>query len=606
MMKMQKFNHIVIAAVLVAMQSCSGFLDPYPSALRSEEYALSNPTTMQGLIGKCYDYMSTNYDNNEGAYLDCATDNAVRTSATDVMRRLATGVASPTNDPFVTYWERDYKGIYNCNLFLNDDNGMKLDYMADDRHNELLKNRLKGEAHALRAWFYWDLLQKFGGRSSSGELLGVPVILKPVRIWEMDTKEIRELTVKRNTYEECVTQIISDCDEAIKYLPVAHRDFLVDDIEDLRVLGSQNWGRMDGITAVAIKALVYLTWASPRFNPEGDMTRWENAAQFAKEVIDFKMEVDNVTNGFSIDRKVNWFDPNNPCIIFASRYNSSSEAMEKAFWPGGFQGNGSMGASQNLVDAFGMADGYPVGESPNYTFDPANPYENRDPRFYSIIFYNGRTVSTGSSGIPYTFENWADGGKDAAGVSSKNSHTNYHIKKFVYTGINWSESSVNRQPHSRFHIRWAHMVLAFAEAANQIGGPNHKIDGLSAREAISWLRSRTTYDGAEGIKNDTYLEKMALSGKVAFDRFLRNERRIETCFEGSWFFDLRRWTTSLGELNVAVNGVGVTRNGDGTFTYDFEKFIEQRHFTSAYLPIPYKEMLNLKGLEQNEGWDNWQ
>ena len=606
MMKMQKFNHIVIAAVLVAMQSCSGFLDPYPSALRSEEYALSNPTTMQGLIGKCYDYMSTNYDNNEGAYLDCATDNAVRTSATDVMRRLATGVASPTNDPFVTYWERDYKGIYNCNLFLNDDNGMKLDYMADDRHNELLKNRLKGEAHALRAWFYWDLLQKFGGRSSSGELLGVPVILKPVRIWEMDTKEIRELTVKRNTYEECVTQIISDCDEAIKYLPVAHRDFLVDDIEDLRVLGSQNWGRMDGITAVAIKALVYLTWASPRFNPEGDMTRWENAAQFAKEVIDFKMEVDNVTNGFSIDRKVNWFDPNNPCIIFASRYKSSSEAMEKAFWPGGFQGNGSMGASQNLVDAFGMADGYPVGESPNYTFDPANPYENRDPRFYSIIFYNGRTVSTGSSGIPYTFENWADGGKDAAGVSSKNSHTNYHIKKFVYTGINWSESSVNRQPHSRFHIRWAHMVLAFAEAANQIGGPNHKIDGLSAREAISWLRSRTTYDGAEGIKNDTYLEKMALSGKVAFDRFLRNERRIETCFEGSWFFDLRRWTTSLGELNVAVNGVGVTRNGDGTFTYDFEKFIEQRHFTSAYLPIPYKEMLNLKGLEQNEGWDNWQ
>lgn len=603
---MKRINNIVhVAALMLALCSCDGFLDPYPSALRSEEYILTSPSAMQGLIGQCYEYMSTNYNNNEGAYLDCATDNAVMTSATDAIRRFATGVASPTNDPFATYWQRDYQGIYNCNLFLKDGNGLNLDYMADDRHNELLKIRLLGEAYALRAWFQWDLLQKFGGRSSDGRLLGYPIVLEPVRIWEMDTEEIRQLTVKRNTYEECVEQILNDCDSAVKYLPKAHRDFLVDDVNDLRVLGSQNWGRMDGITAVAIKALVHLTWASPRFNPEADQTRWLKAAEYAKEVIDFKLEVDNVTGGFAIDKRVNWFDPNNPCIIFASRYNSSSEAMEKAFWPGGFQGNGVMGASQNLVDAFGMADGYPVGESPNYTFDPANPYENRDPRFYSVIFYNGRTVSTGSSGIPYTFENWADGGKDAAGVSSKNSHTNYHIKKFVYTGTNWSESSVNRQPHSKFFIRWAHMVLAFAEAANQVGGPNAPIDGLTAKEAISWLRSRTTYDGAEGIKNDQYLEKISLSGKKAFDLFLRNERRIETCFEGTWFFDLRRWSTTLGALNVEVNGVGVEKNEDGTFTYDFGRTVERRHFTSGYLPLPYKEMLNLNSLEQNEGWENW-
>jgi hypothetical protein len=149
------------------------------------------------------------------------------------------------------------------------------------------------------------------------------------------------------------------------------------------------------------------------------------------------------------------------------------------------------------------------------------------------------------------------------------------------------------------------MVLAFAEAANQVGGPNAPIDGLTAKEAISWLRSRTTYDGAEGIKNDQYLEKISLSGKKAFDLFLRNERRIETCFEGSWFFDLRRWSTSLGTLNVEVNGVGVEKNADGTFTYDFGRTVERRHFTSGYLPLPYKEVLNLNSLEQNEGWENW-
>ena len=590
----------------LAMLSCSDFLEPYPSAIRSEDYILSNPTTMQGLIGQCYEYMSKNYNNNEGAYLDCATDNAVRTSTTDVIRRFATGITSPTNDPFAEYWERDYEGIYNVNLFLKDNHGLNMDYMLDDRLNELLKKRLWGEAYALRAWFQWDLLQKFGGRGTDGRLLGYPILLEPVRIWEMSPEEIQNITFERNTYEECVKQIVADCDSAYKYLPIAHRDFLVENPDDLKVLGSLNWGRMDGITTVAIKALTYLTWASPRFNPEGDMERWELAAKYAKEVIDFKMTVDNVSGGFDMKEGVDWFDPNNPEIIFASRYQSSNDSMEKAFMPGGFQGDGTMGATQELVDAFGMADGYPVGESPVYEYDPANPYENRDPRFYSVIFYNGRTVTTGATNIPYTFQMWSNGGKDAAGVSSKNVWTNYYIKKFVYEGLNWSESSVNKMPHCKFFIRWAHMVLAFAEAANQVGGPNHQIDGLSAKEAISWLRSRNTYDGDEGIVDDPYLEEISLAGKEAFDKFIRNERRIETCFEGNRFFDLRRWTTTLGELNREVHGVAITRNAADDYTYDFGHVVENRSFTSAYWPIPYKEMLSVNGLIQNEGWESWQ
>ena len=540
-MKRTLFQILAVAAV-GAMCSCSDFLDPYPSAIRSEEYILTNPTTMQGLIGKCYDYMAQNYNDNEGAYLDCATDNAVRTSTTDVLRRFAVGVTSPTNDPFETYWDRDYKGIYNVNMFLKDDRGLNMRYMLDEH----------------------------------------------------------------NTYDECVAQILRDCDSAYKYLPIAHRDFLVPNADDRRVLGAQNWGRLDGISAVAIKALVYLTWASPRFNPDGDVERWRKAAECAKEVMDFKMTVDNVSGGFSVGRQVDWCDPNNPEIVYASRYKSSNDDMERAFYPGGFQGNGTMGATQELVDAFGMADGYPIGESPEYAYDPANPYLNRDPRFYSVIFYNGRSVVTGQTSKTYTFENWSNGGKDAAGTSSKNSLTNYHIKKFVYMGLNWSETSVNKMPHSKFFIRWAHMVLAFAEAANRVGGPNAPIDGLTAREAIAWLRSRTTYDGAEGIKSDPYLEQVSLAGKEAFDKFLRNERRIETCFEGTWFFDLRRWTTTLGELNREVHGVQVTRKQNGDFEYDFDHVVEKRSFTSAYLPIPYKEMLNVEGLVQNEGWENWQ
>lgn len=606
-MMMKKYNLILGCIIPFLAISCSEFLDPYPSAIRDEDYVLESSTAMQGLIDQCYEYMSRNYNNNEGAYLDCATDNAVRTSRTDAISRIAIGVTLPGDDPFQTYWDRDYKGIYNVNLFLKDENGRNTRYMLDEHFDELLRNRLWGEAYALRAWFYWDLLQKFGGKGTDGQLLGVPLILEPVKIWELDPEEIRNIDIKRATYEECVQQIISDCDEAIKYLPKAHRDFLVEDPLDLRILGSRCYGRLDGITMTAVKALAYLTWASPRFNPEGDQTRWENAAKFAKEVIDFKLEVDGaVSNGFAVDKSVNFFNPNDPSIIFASRYNNNNEDMERMFYPDGMQGNGNMGATQELVDAFGMADGYPLGDPRSqYEYDPENPYENRDPRFYSVIFYNGRTISTGAAGDKlYTFENYV-GGKDEAERSSRNSLTNYHIKKFVYSGLNWSESSVAKMPHCKFFIRWDHMVLAFAEAANQIGGPNHQIDGLTPKQAISWLRSRPTYDGDPGLVSDPYLDEISLAGKDAFNEFLKNERRIETCFEGTWFFDIRRWSTTLGDLNKPVHRPVITREADGSYTYDYE-VIEERTFRSAYLPIPYKEMLNINGLVQNEGWESWQ
>ena len=606
---MKSFNIILECAAICLITSCSGFLEPYPSAIRSEEFVLESATAMQGLVDQCYDYMSKNYDNNEGAYLDCLTDNAVRTSRTDVISRMAIGVTSPANDPFQTYWDRDYKGIYNVNLFLKDENGRKVRYMLNEHYDELLRNRLWGEAYALRAWFYFDLLTKFGGKGTDGQMLGIPLVLEPLKIWNMKPDEIRDIEIRRATYAECVEQIEKDCDEAIKYLPKAHRDFLVTNADDLRILGSRCYGRLDGITMSAVKALLYLMWASPRFNPDNDVTRWEKAAKFAKEVIDFKLEVDGAVNkGFKISQGVNWFDPNNPSIIFASRYNNNNESMERMFYPGNFQGNGTMGATQDLVDAFGMADGYPIGQSPKFEYDPQNPYVNRDPRFYSVIFYNGRTIETGavSPKKQYTFENWSNGGKDAAQVSSKNSLTNYHIKKFVYSGLNWTESSVNKMPHSKFYIRWAHMVLAFAEAANQIGGPMMQIDGLSAKKAISYLRGRNTYDGEAGIVDDPYLDEISLAGKDAFDKFLRNERRIETCFEGKWFFDIRRWSTSLGSLNKDIHGAAIVRNESGNFEYDLEHVVERRLFRSAYLPIPYKEMLNVKGLVQNEGWDSWQ
>lgn len=599
MMTIMKTKKIILLGLLaILLASCQDYLEPYPNGDRGTEDIWKYQDMVQGLIGQCYDDMPRNYNNTEGAYLDCAADNGVYTSTTDAVRKMAVGALTTGQDPFRTYWDRDYKKINLVNMFLEDRKGFNTRFLIVPHLDSLVKYRLQGEAYALRAWFQWDLLQKFGGKGASGQMLGFPIVLKPVDYTQ-------EVNLARNTYDECVNQILADCDSAFKYLPIAHRDFLVP-VGDRAYAGGMYWGRLDGITTRAIKAMVYLTWASPRFNPSNDKSRWENAARYAKEVIDFKLNVDGkVTNGFNPVNGVNWLNPNFPGIVWTARFENRNDAMERMFYPGGFQGNGTMGATQDLVDAFPMKNGYPITD-PRSNYDPVNPYKDRDPRFYSMIFYNGAQAKKNNTGaVMYTFETF-EGGKDQAGASSRNSRTNYHIKKFVHMGLNWSDASINRQPHAKFYVRWAHMVLTYAEAINHVEGPSSGAKfGLSAKDAMKYLRSRKTYDGATGFTNDPYLEEVAAAGELVFDEFVKNERRIETCFEGMRFYDIRRWSTDLASLNKPVRKAEITKNPDGTFTYDLTKVVEERVYQSAYLPIPYDEMVRMSKLEQNEGWDSW-
>lgn len=585
-----------LALVSLSLVSCKDYLDPYPNGNRTSDDIWRYQDMVQGLVGNCYENMTREYNNNEGVYLDGATDDVVITSTTNAMARMAVGALPTSQDPFLTYWDRDYRSIYQVNLFLKDRRGYKTRFLVNAHLDSLVKNRLQGEAFAIRAWFQWDLLQKFGGKGADGQLLGFPIVLEPQDI-------SKEVNLVRNTYDECVRQILADCDSAYKYLPIAHRDFLVPNINDRAYAGARYWGRFDGITTRAIKALVYLNWASPRFNPSNDVTRWDMAAKFAKEVMDFKLKTDAVTNGFGAAKAVNWFDPNHGGIVFASRYNNANDAMERMFYPSGFQGTGAVGATQELVDAFPMKNGYPITD-PKSLYDPSKPYDNRDPRFYATIFHNtAKAVKINTTTTMYTFENWL-GAKDAAGPANI-SRTNYHIKKMVFMGLNFGDNSVNRQPHFKIYIRWEHMVLAFAEAVNQVEGPLGTKYGLSAKDAMAYIRNKNNTDGGKGFTTDPYLTEVAAAGKSPFNEFVKTERRLELCFEGQRFFDIRRWSTNLTDINKPVHRPSIVRNADGTFSYKLDETVEGRVFSSAYLPIPYAEMLNMSKLVQNEGWDAW-
>ncbi len=616
---------IIFGFILVLITSCKNYLEPWPNGNYDSETIWQYQSMVQGLINRCYDNIcepsvggsTRNYNTNEGVYLDGVTDDAVITSSTNVMARYAVNAMTSSQDPFQTYWDRDYRSISQCNMFLKDRRGYNTRYMVNQLWNDQVRTRLQGEAFALRAFFEWDLLQKFGGKGAkSGVMLGFPIVTDVLNAYEA-------INIPRNTYDECVKQIIADCDSAMKYLPLAHRDFLYPSGTDLHFLGGKYWNRFDDLGVWAIKASVYLTYASPRFNPD-NVALWDSAARYSKLIIDFKINKDQITSGnsFRPANAVIFTNPNSPEIVFATRYNTGNTSMERLFYPGGFQGDGQIGATQELVNSFGMKNGRPITD-PLSSYDPANPYANRDPRFYSVIFFNtAKANRLNDAAKPmYTFENSNTGtavGKDAAGTRSDNSRTNYHIKKYVYMDVNWSDPSVRSAPHSLFLYRWSHFVISFAEAANHVtGDPNTALYGLTPKAAIKYMRARKTYDGATlafaGAAADPYLDEIAAAGEVAFDEFLKTERRIETCFEGKRFYDLRRWTTGdkPGEgdwesvINKPVHGAYITQTGATTFTYDLNWLIEERKLPSPNNPIPFNEVMRMDKLEQNEGWPSW-
>lgn len=581
---------ILALCLALPLAACSDFLDPLPDGHYTDRNLEDYPSMIRGFVEKSYDLLPTSYSEADYIYLDGATDDAVITEQSHAMRRFALGTCTPTGDPFLKAWKRDYKGIMYANEFLKDRRGINTRYMIDREQNLRLQRCLQGEAFALRAWYELDLLRKWGGEATDGRMLGFPILLDPVDIGQADPSSI-----ERADYETCVERILADCDSALVYLPEANRDWAV---TDPTVEGAVRWHRFDALAVRAIKALTWLQWASPAFNPGNDPARWTEAARYAAETMDFKLRQDG-QHGFDPKAPVDWSDPNSPEIIWSSIHVKSS-TMENLLYPDGFLGQGRIGPSQNFADAFPDASGYPIGHD-KAVYDPARPYANRDPRFYATVFHNGAGIRRITNNeLMYTFDTTVGGRDEAGGVN--NTMTNYYLRKFVYTGWNKSDDKIQTMPKSVFFLRWSQMCLTFAEAANRVVGPSGELFGYTPRQAVAYLRSRTTGDGTPGVgaASDPYLDECVQGGAEAFEALVRNERRIELCFEGQRFYDLRRWSADPATLCGPVCRPVIPKQG----TPSVEE-VERRNYTSPYLPIPYSEMIRMERMLQNKGWENW-
>ncbi len=600
-----KIKNILIAASLLLLTGCSDFLDQQIDMNYTEDNFFKSGYSSISQFGmQSYTYLRgfTSYDGN--AMLAASCDEADFSNSSQ-MQYFNIGAWGPFNNPdnvFAHY----YKGIRHINLFLEKTTDFKTLLVKDTITN--MKSyiedcddifRLRAEARFLRAYYYMELLKRYGG---------VPIVTTVLNA-------SNDGLPARSTFDECVDYIVNECDTAYKYMANYWVNYGVptgggigDGTGDCS--GSTDMsrlGRAEKVAAKALKLRALLYAASPLNNPNNDVTKWERAAAAGNEFFSntdfqpwFTLNFD-YWEIFTPQNDLKYLTSQkgrNTGIIFTRPFELNGNAMERYNYPIGAPNGGQAvtAPSQNLVDAFEMSNG--TAFDWNNASEVANPYSGRDPRFRQMIAYNNSVFGKNTDNTDRLVQSYV-GGTDAIGSKAGATTTGYYLKKFCVTNFNLSVST-STKPKAWVLMRIAEMYLNFAEAMNEAYGPDAKpvINGVpavySAREAVNKVRTRSDVNlpgFATGLTQEDMRDK------------IRHERRIELAFEEQRPFDIRRWKLPLEELNQPLQGIHVTKSGS---TYSYEKFdVEKRVFEEKMYryPIPYEEISKSKGLiTQNEGW----
>lgn len=586
----KKNIHLILFGILI-FTGCEDLLSPAPENFKDVEQMYSDSKYAQGILVNTYRSIPSYYDNSE-----YATDDAVTNQRSNSFLRIATGAWTASNNP-LNRWNGCYGAIQYLNLFL--ENVDKVKWADDEEPSNLFRIRMKGEAFGLRALYMYYLVRAHSGFTEDGQLLGVPILTEYLTVNS-------DFNIPRATFDECIQQIYEDLDSAMVYLPLEYKN--INDDSEIpvhlrtitqrkevynRVMGEYARQLFNGLIAQSFRARTALLAASPAFQDPSNPNTWADAANAAASVIDYLGGIEGIdpngvtyyANTAEIDALGQGINPKE--IIWRENISTNNTTQESQNFPPSLFGSGYMNPSQNLVDAFPMSNGYPIGH-PESGYNAANPYAGRDPRLAKYIIYNGSAAGVSNTAI-YTGRS---AGEDGINFKETSTRTGYYMKKRLRMDVNVNPSSTTGKIHYNPRIRATEMYLIYAEAANEAWGPTGTGGHTySAFDVIKAIRKRAGIGGV--IIDDPYLESIK-DNKDAMRALIRNERRLELCFEGFRFWDLRRWKA---DLNETVYGMDASSNYS-TFPVEERSFEDYMY----YGPIPYSETLKYNNLVQNRGW----
>lgn len=579
-----KINKYIIGLGLTfsfLFAGCDSFLDPAKDGKLGEEDIWNETRRAFGFLNDAYNKLPSGYNYIDNAMLAAGCDEAVHSDVTSDIK----GFNNGTWDSYFlveNVWSKNYEGIRIVNRFLEriDDLKMPVKPTVSGTDEQLIRTRerMKGEAFFLRAYFYFELIKRYGG---------VPLFTKSLTV-----EEAQQAT--RASYDDCMKQIIADCDSAANRLPEQYKGSSESvGFDDKKELGRPTTGAAYGLKS---RALLY--WASPLNNPGNDKERYKRSADAAQLVVksafryklmNFTDDSESFTDLYAVSENFLQYHRE---IVFSTKYNNTV-SVEQQNSPLTMGGKGLTNPTQNLADAFGMANGKGINE-PGSGYDEDHPYVGRDPRFYMTFAYDGSefTVNDKTQTIE-TFE----GGKDATATNKTATKTGYYLKKLLSPQAVW-DGRTNNITRTWILMRYAEVLLNYAEAMNEYCESPSQAPNDSIYKVVELIRKRaelSPYKLPAGLTKEEMRE------------VIRNERRVELAFEEHRFFDIRRWRLLDDPQEKAdylkIEGMQIVKDDNDEPHYS-KYTVENRVFDERmYLyPIPKSEILRAPGITQNPGW----
>lgn len=574
---MNKNAFIIVCILLfVATVSCKKTFEDKPLEMLTIDYIfdVNDPSGDQASkwVSYIYSRIQTGYSRLNSAPLESVSDDAVPSADGNGNWNVIRGGYSPIST-FDDTWSNCYNAIREANVYLN--NYQRVPW-ADSSRRVWFAN----EARALRAYFYYELVKRYGGVPLVGD-----------KVYNPDDGELLQL--QRNSFEDCINYITKEMDIV--------KDSLRPDATLANRTTDPDFGRMRKSVVLSIKAKALMLAASPLFNPSAtpdrkytgyatySADRWKAAADAAQAVIDLGI-YDLEANPYNLVLQ----RANKEHIFFKMSDSRISNTYAYYMSPVGYapastKSEGRVSPTQEFVDAFPMKNGKAITD-PTSGYDAANPYANRDPRLERNVFYNG------AKWLQRPIETF-EGGKDKPNnptVAPVQTQSGYYAKKFCANDSNSTAYTNTIFRDNGFVpawciIRYADILLIYAEATNEYAGPIASV-----------------YSNVEKIRQRAGLSPYAITAGLSQSQMrdlIRNERRVELCFEEQRFWDIRRWKITKAVYGTTLHGVTVTKNTNGTFSYA-SKEITTPYFTDAmYLfPIALKETQVNPGIEQNPGY----
>lgn len=554
-MKLKNLTILFVSAGLLA--SCN-FMDCDESDNYSLEEIQGSYNRVKQFVTNVYGYLPSDFCGTSGAMLDAATDDAIHIYESSNIQRFVNGTWSANytaDDQFDNY----YNGIHDANYYL--ENMLNLDFGTwknTQNYDSWITTytNYQYEVRFLRAYFHFELVRRYQN---------IPLVTKVM------TQDEANAAVPSSA-QEVLKFIIDECTAVAEKLPITYNS--VSDKEN---------GRITRAVALALKARAALYAASPLYNTSNDASKWIEAARAAYELIGNSSEL-----GIGLDSKyANLFNAKNYSSkeVLLVRPTGTSKTFEQANYPMGVTGGKTTTCpTENLVSAYEMSDGTPFDWS-NATMK-ANPYANRDPRFYLTVVHNGMAWPA------KTAVDISEGGANGLPLTNATT-TGYYLRKYLDNSISFEAGSTTAATHHNWILfRYAEVLLNYAEAMINATGDCTATTTDCPLSALSALNSVRTRAG---------MPALGTCDASAFLKAVKHERRVEMAFEGQRFWDLRRWK-DLDE-SKDIYAVKITKE-NGTLTYQKTK-LESRSISDKlyFYPIANTQLFKNHNLKQNPGWD---